>query len=88
MLVFVCDYEVLRNINVYITLPVCKYPCDSSFKVAIITASQMWIFSTLLPLMIGDLVPEDDQKWECFLLLLDIVKQELPQPKQLLLLQH
>ena len=24
--------------------------------------------------MIGDLVPEDDQKWECFLLLLEIVK--------------
>lgn len=37
-------------------------------------ASQMWTFCTLLPLLIGDLVPEDDTKWECFLLLLEIVK--------------
>ena len=34
----------------------------------------MWTFSTLLPLIIGDLVPNDDQRWECFLLLLEIVK--------------
>ena len=30
-------------------------------------------FSILLPLIIGDLVPDEDPKWECFLLLLEIV---------------
>ena len=27
-----------------------------------------------LPLMIGHIVPEDDDMWQCFLLLLDIMK--------------
>ena len=30
----------------------------------------MWRFAVHLPLMIGDKVPEEDQIWECFLLLL------------------
>lgn len=34
----------------------------------------MWNFSMLLPLMIGDKIPEDDPMWECFLLLLEITK--------------
>ena len=34
----------------------------------------MWMFGTLLPLIIGDLVPEDEPLWECFLLLLQIIK--------------
>ena len=34
----------------------------------------MWIFATYLPLMIGHMVPEDDDMWQCFLLLLDIMK--------------
>ena len=38
-------------------------------------AAQMWTFVTLLPLIIGDLIPEEDHHWECFLLLLQIVKQ-------------
>ena len=37
-------------------------------------ASQMWTFASLLPLIIGDLVPEDEPHWECYLLLLQIVK--------------
>lgn len=32
----------------------------------------MWTFAVLLPLMIGDKVPEDDIRWECFLLLLEV----------------
>ena len=36
---------------------------------------QMWTFGVLLPLMIGDKVPDDDPSWECFLLLLEITKQ-------------
>ena len=38
-------------------------------------AAQMWTFVTLLPLIIGDLVPEEQPQWECFLTLLQIVKQ-------------
>ena len=34
----------------------------------------MWSFAVYLPLMIGDKVPEEDQMWECFLLLLEITK--------------
>ncbi len=34
----------------------------------------MWNFATLLPLMIGDKVPETNSKWECYLLLLEITK--------------
>ena len=30
-------------------------------------ASKMWCLGRLLPLIIGDLVPEDDEKWELFL---------------------
>lgn len=35
----------------------------------------MWTFATLLPLIIGDLVPEERPHWKCFLLLLQTVKQ-------------
>ena len=40
-----------------------------------VLASQMWTFATLLPLLIGDLVPDEQPHWECFLILLQIVKQ-------------
>ena len=33
------------------------------------------MLATLLPLIIGDLVPEEEPHWECFLVLLQIVKQ-------------
>ena len=35
----------------------------------------MWTFVTLLPFFVGDLVPLEQPHWECFLLLLQIVKQ-------------
>ena len=34
---------------------------------------QMWTLRRFLPLVIGHLVPEDDQYWENFLCLLDIM---------------
>ena len=37
-------------------------------------ASQSWNFAIVLPLIIGHMVPEDDPHWECYLLLLQIVK--------------
>ena len=37
-------------------------------------AAQMWNLAIYLPLIIGDTVPPDDAKWECFLILLDILQ--------------
>ena len=33
----------------------------------------MWLFGRLLPILIGSSVPEDNERWQNFLLLLDIV---------------
>ncbi|CAG2253599.1 unnamed protein product [Mytilus edulis] len=44
----------------------------SKFKVSQ-SASQMWCFFRLLPLMIGECVPLDDPKWETILMLYDVV---------------
>ena len=33
----------------------------------------MWCFARLLPLMIGDKVPDTDHRWKNFLLLLEII---------------
>ena len=37
------------------------------------TASQMWLLGRLLPILVGQYVPEDDEHWCNYLLLLDIV---------------
>ena len=37
-------------------------------------AAQMWNLAINLPLMIGNKIPLDDEHWECFLLLLDILQ--------------
>ena len=34
----------------------------------------MWILAINLPLIVGDKVPATDEKWECFLLLLDLLQ--------------
>lgn len=39
----------------------------------------MWSLAILLPLMIGDKIPEDEPLWECYLLLLEIVKYSTAQ---------
>lgn len=39
----------------------------------------MWSFSILLPLLIGDKVPDNQPLWECYLLLLEIVKYSTAQ---------
>ena len=36
-------------------------------------ASQLWCLGRYLPLLIGDLIPERNENWECFLLLLEIM---------------
>ena len=36
------------------------------------SASKMWLLATTLPLLVGDLVPEENKQWDLFLLLLRI----------------
>lgn len=33
----------------------------------------MWLFGRILPLLVGDYVPEDDECWDNFLRMMDIV---------------
>ena len=37
------------------------------------TASEAWSLARLLPILVGDLVPEDDINWANYVLLLEIV---------------
>lgn len=64
-----------------------SYQCQVLFLIIInfFAAAQMWNFVTLLPLIVGDYVPLDETNWECFLLLLQIVKINGAQLKQHLL---
>lgn len=41
--------------------------------VLVLVASQCWLFSRLLPLIIGDLIPDNDAHWDTFLLLHEIL---------------
>ena len=38
-----------------------------------IIAAQMWLLGRILPLLIGEKVPDDDEKWQLFLKLMEIV---------------
>ena len=52
-----------------------KMVCVSDLK-CILTwflASQMWLLGRILPLVIGDYVPEDDEHWRLYLQMMDIV---------------
>ena len=37
------------------------------------TATEMWTFARLYPLMVGTYVPEDHSKWSCLMILLDVL---------------
>ena len=41
--------------------------------ITIFAAAQMWLVARILPLVIGDLVPDDDDRWSNFLLMMEIV---------------
>ena len=36
-------------------------------------ASQMWLFGRILPLIIGEFVPEEDQRWDLYLRMMEIM---------------
>ena len=38
------------------------------------SASQMWLLAKILPFLIADLIPEDNQHWQCFTVLLRILE--------------
>ena len=63
------DWETWRYIHV-------EYMYFYIVKISSIffLASECWTLSRFLPLLIGDLVPEDDNHWQLFLLLLKIIK--------------
>ncbi len=50
-----------------------KYSVTFNF-VSMSVAAQMWNLAINLPLIIGNKVPFDDENWECFLVLLDILQ--------------
>lgn len=39
----------------------------------LLLASQMWLFERILPLLIGEFVPDEDEHWELFLRMMEIV---------------
>ena len=49
---------------------ICVHVTNIHIHCTCITASQMWCLARLLPLIIGDLIPENDNYWLNFLLLL------------------
>lgn len=56
--------------EMYAALIDCK---ASRHKEILPTASQMWCFGRFLPLLIGSHVPEEDEKWQLYFSLLEIV---------------
>ena len=40
---------------------------------SIVIAAQMWLLGRILPLIIGDMVPEGEAKWKNFLVMMRIV---------------
>ena len=52
------------------------YICTCTYihnYICFFTAAKMWCLARLLPLIIGDVVPEDDERWKLFLQLLTII---------------
>jgi len=41
--------------------------------IVLFLASQMWLFGCILPIAVGEHVPEDDKRWVLFLQLMDIL---------------
>ena len=37
------------------------------------SASQMWLLGRIMPLIVGERIPEDDERWILFLKLMDII---------------
>ena len=55
-----------------IILPIELTSTIKSMHLSVIIAMEAWNRALMLPLLIGDLVPEDNEYWQLFLLLLKI----------------
>ncbi len=49
-----------------------EFHCIAAFLA--FQASQMWLLGRYLPLMIGSTIPDDDEHWMCFTLLLHMMQ--------------
>lgn len=58
-------FDIIRTVHVYY-IPL--YYCFDLYL-----ASQMWLLGRVLPLIIGDYVPDDDEHWLLFLCLMEVV---------------
>lgn len=54
-------------------LPLLSTLAIKRFNIFLIIAAQMWCLGKSLPLLIGSFIPEEEDKWQHFLLLLKIV---------------
>lgn len=61
-------HQAQRFQCMYCIVIITRYACT-----VLIAASQMWCMGRYLPLIVGDLIPEDNEYWQNFLLLLDII---------------
>jgi len=64
------DGNSLKQNGMYVLI---KSTLLYSIHVNLFSASQMWLLGRLLPLVIADLVPNDDEYWELFLQMMEIV---------------
>ena len=48
--------------------------CTPLTIISLCTASQMWCLARMLPFLIGDKIPDEDEYWEHYLLLLSILE--------------
>ena len=53
-----------------VSYTVCEYTRTDH---VVFTASQMWLLGRLLPMMVGEYIPEGDVHWACYLNVLRIV---------------
>ena len=60
--------------SIFMVIQTWVYLVGYNTYLILITASQAWTFSTILPLVIGHMIPNDDLHWECYLLLLQIIQ--------------
>ena len=60
----------------------------SAFPLPPLTATEMWCLGRFLPLLVGDLVPEDNAHWEHFLQLLQIIDYLFAPRTSIAITQH
>ena len=73
MILYVIVPYNCENFSIYVNLFFATCTCIYCIYMYIYIASRMWCLARLLPVMIGEFVPENDERWKLFLTLLTIV---------------